>query len=101
VRDRSERERKAALARRSALKRRYGITPEQYEMMLERQGGGCAICHRPPKHRRLDVDHDHATKVVRGLLCFTCNKYRVGRNTAATARTVLWYLNSEFDGRTL
>lgn len=90
------------LARRVALKHDFGLTPEQYETMLARQGGVCAICGFPPKTRRLAVDHDHGeSKRVRGLLCFRCNKYRVGTNTVATARLVLAYLESGFDGRTL
>jgi len=57
------------------LKTRYGITPEQYEAMLARQAGVCAICRNPSRGstRRLHVDHDHATGKVRGLLCFSCN----------------------------
>lgn len=66
--------RKAANNRRSHLKRNYGITPEIYEEMLTAQGGGCAICHRPPRDDiSLHVDHDHETGAVRGLLCFRCN----------------------------
>jgi hypothetical protein len=53
------------------LKRRYGITIEQYDQMCERQGGACAICHESPKI--LYVDHCHVTGQVRGLLCNTCN----------------------------
>lgn len=60
--------------------RRYGITLEQYEQMLEAQGGVCAICGRPErskvyKHgpRSLAVDHGHETGRIRGLLCFSCN----------------------------
>ena len=41
-----------------------------YEEMLRVQGGGCAICGRPPSDKRkLDIDHDHQRMVVRGLLC--------------------------------
>lgn len=44
-----------------------------YDALLELQGGGCAICGRPPTTRRLALDHDHRTMQVRGLLCFRCN----------------------------
>lgn len=55
------------------FKARYGITREDYDLMLEGQGGTCAICGSPPKANRLHVDHDHATGRVRGLLCTKCN----------------------------
>jgi hypothetical protein len=55
------------------LRTKYGITPEQYDEMLERQGGGCAICGKPPGDIALHVDHCHETGRVRGLLCFSCN----------------------------
>jgi hypothetical protein len=56
------------------LKRKYGITIDDYEAMLVAQGGGCAICHAPePEGHSLHVDHDHDTGAVRGLLCFNCN----------------------------
>lgn len=55
----------------------YGITLEQYNGMVERQGGVCAICGQPPTSatpgRRLHVDHDHKSGVIRGLLCGRCN----------------------------
>jgi hypothetical protein len=42
--------------------------------MLAAQGGGCAICERPPRPDiSLHVDHDHVSGAVRGLLCFRCN----------------------------
>lgn len=78
---------------------RYGITPAQYDAMLVRQGGGCAICHRPPKTRRLAVEHDHKSRRVRGLCCFNCNRNLIAKNTVATALAVLNYLGSSFDGR--
>jgi hypothetical protein len=46
----------------------------EYEARLAAQGGVCAICGRPPKTRRLDVDHEHKTGAVRGLLCHRCNR---------------------------
>ncbi len=56
------------------LKRKYGITVEQYDAMLEAQGGGCCICGRPPREDiSLHVDHDHSTGEIRGILCFRCN----------------------------
>lgn len=60
---------------RAHLKERYGITLEDYQKRLKKQKGACAICgHTPgPDERRLVVDHDHETGVVRGLLCHKCN----------------------------
>ena len=56
--------------------RRYGITPEDYDRMLEEQGGGCAICGKTPEEegKNLGVDHCHSTGIVRGLLCRGCNQ---------------------------
>lgn len=64
------------------LKAKYGITIEQYQEMLNRQNGNCAICEqqetvidgRSGKVRTLAVDHCHSTKKIRGLLCGSCNK---------------------------
>lgn len=55
------------------LKRRYGITLEQYDKMFEEQNGNCAICGLPELMRRLSVDHNHKTGEVRALLCHQCN----------------------------
>jgi hypothetical protein len=68
------REKVANRTRKNALKRYYGLTPECYEIMLAEQGGVCKLCGNPPGKRRLDVDHDHATGQVRGLLCNKCNR---------------------------
>ena len=66
--------RKKVSDRRSYLKRTYGITLEQYDEMLDAQDCRCAICRRSPRSDiSLHVDHDHATGVRRGLLCFKCN----------------------------
>ncbi|MFI5907777.1 endonuclease domain-containing protein [Dactylosporangium sp. NPDC051541] len=62
------------------LRDKYGLTPEQYDRMLQDQHGLCAICGQPETRvgsggepRRLSVDHDHRTGAVRQLLCGRCN----------------------------
>lgn len=60
--------------RRHNLKQ-FGLTVEQYDAMLERQGGVCGMCRQAcATGRRLAVDHDHQTGRVRGLLCHRCNR---------------------------
>jgi hypothetical protein len=60
--------------RRSHLKRKYGLSLDEYDSMLARQGGGCGICGRAANGRiSFHVDYDHRAGRVRGLLCFVCN----------------------------
>lgn len=61
--------------RASQLRKRFGIGLEEYEAMLHKQGGSCAICGGPPVYGKgyLSVDHDHRTGKIRGLLCDSCN----------------------------
>jgi hypothetical protein len=54
------------------LKTIYGLTAEQHRRLVEQQNGVCAICKQPSR-RALCVDHCHATRQVRGLLCDKCN----------------------------
>jgi hypothetical protein len=66
---------KARYIRDANLKALYGISLPQYEKLLRLQDGVCAICARPPRGKRpLDVDHDHESGRVRGLLCGNCNR---------------------------
>jgi broad specificity phosphatase PhoE len=68
-------EKKKAYDRDYHLRRTYGITLEDYNRLLEEQGGVCAICKRAPSTNRvLAVDHCHKTLKVRGLLCINCNR---------------------------
>lgn len=68
----NNRERVSAISRKSHLKLLYGITEEQWKMMLETQGNCCACCRN--KSTTWHTDHDHTTGVVRGILCPSCNK---------------------------
>jgi hypothetical protein len=77
-------------SRRANLLKTYGITPEQFDAMLEAQGGACKICRSATsgvKGRTWHIDHDHSCcdwnprdtgvalcgKCVRGILCVNCN----------------------------
>jgi Autographiviridae endonuclease VII len=52
----------------------YGITPERWEEILTIQKGKCAACGAKPKTRRKwQLDHDHQTNCIRGILCHNCN----------------------------
>lgn len=52
----------------------YDQRTEDYDFLLRAQGGRCAICRtQPQSERKLCVDHDHQTGIVRGLLCDRCN----------------------------
>jgi hypothetical protein len=55
--------------------RKFGLGVGEYDEMFAAQGGLCAVCGKPEhrKHRTLAVDHDHASGVVRALLCHDCN----------------------------
>lgn len=58
------------------LKRKYGITLETFNKMLDSQGGHCALCPATPQDQKngtLVVDHCHNTGKIRGLLCNPCN----------------------------
>jgi len=61
--------------RRYSLKKRYGLSIEDYNTMLEKQNGVCAICKKPNStNKHFAVDHCHSTKKIRGILCDNCNK---------------------------
>lgn len=63
-------------SRRAHLKRVFGISLEEYNIMSEKQNHICAICGKPEmnnKNKVLCVDHNHKTGAVRQLLCGLCN----------------------------
>lgn len=68
---------KARLAcKRSKIKVKYGMTLEEYDAKLEKQGGCCSICgsDNPKGNGRFAVDHCHRTGRVRAILCAPCNQ---------------------------
>jgi hypothetical protein len=63
------------------LRLKFGITRTEFDRMVKAQGGVCKLCGDEPNGRwpRLQVDHDHKTGRIRGLLCWFCNYRIVGR----------------------
>ena len=59
------------VVRANKLRNRYGITPEDFDLMVKQQHGKCAICKQKEK---LTIDHCHSSGKVRGLLCGNCNR---------------------------
>lgn len=57
--------------RNAQLKYWYGIDLQEYDMLAAKQLNRCKICNEITK---LNVDHDHTTNSIRGLLCCNCNR---------------------------
>ena len=55
----------------------YGISLVQYNELLVKQDYRCAMCKRHVSElpRKLAVDRNHQTGIVRGLLCTKCNAH--------------------------
>lgn len=61
--------------RHKRIERMYGITKDEYGLVLSSQGGCCAACGAVFEQGgdRMDIDHNHKTKRFRGLLHRNCN----------------------------
>lgn len=84
---------------------RHGLTVRQYEELLRRQEGACAICKIKfdgTRRHRPNIDHDHKCcpgthscgSCVRGLLCVRCN---VSLHPADVDRRWLIWANAYLD----
>jgi hypothetical protein len=95
-------ERKKAAQRKYNLKK-YNMTPEEERVMFENQEGLCCVCSRmmclcnqkPRCATRAEIDHDHTTGEVRGMLCRLCNA-GLGhfRDSPTFLRNAVGYLES-------
>lgn len=74
-----------------ALRKKYGITLNEWLAMVDAADGKCEICGEAED--TLCVDHDHDTGQVRGVLCRKCNR-SIGQlgDTAEHLRAALRYL---------
>lgn len=78
------------------LRHKYGISLEEWNKIFLQQDRACAGCCRPPEHFKhtFHVDHDHATGVVRGLLCWQCNRLLPNRKNLCA---IFWNLIAYLD----
>lgn len=61
-------------AKDSSLRINFNITLDQYNKMLKKQNGVCALCGSTNANGyALAVDHCHTTGTIRSLLCMNCN----------------------------
>ena len=86
-----------------ATLKKYGLTEQDYTTIWISQNGQCPICGNPLT-KRTNIDHFHVKnwkklsaderkKYVRGILCFFCNKYYLGKAISVKkARKVVIYL---------
>ena len=87
----------------STLKK-YGLTIDDWKLLAEKQNNRCFVCKRTPSTNKLCIDHEHVKNwkkmppdqrklYVRGLLCWVCNHYYLGRGiNIEKAENVVLYL---------
>jgi hypothetical protein len=83
--------------------KRYGLDLEDWQALALKQNSLCAVCNQLPTSGRLHIDHFHKPgfkklppverkRCVRGLCCYSCNRFRISKNTINTALAVAAYL---------
>lgn len=84
------------------VKKKYGITQSDFDILLEKQNSACAICERSSvdfyseHNKRLFIDHCHQSGKVRGLLCDKCN-FLIGQsnnNVNILERAIVYLMNN-------
>ena len=83
--------------REKHLKSFYGLTPEEYDLLVVSNNNLCGICNTKPN--KLYVDHCHTSGNVRGLLCQQCNTMLgMAKDNITTLRNAIRYLEKNFNG---
>lgn len=93
---RDEKKRRKGSAHEKRVQKVYGLPAGAYQALYEFQGGRCAICGRGRGiSKRLAVDHDHRTGLVRGLVDANCNRMLGDlRDDLEAARRLVAYLEN-------
>lgn len=86
-------------ARKSRLKRTYGITEKEWQTMFKNQGGKCALCNKDHKEMKtkMHTEHNHKSGKIRALVCFYCNVFRIGKLNLEWSKKVYEYM-LKYDG---
>ena|ERR1035437_868539 len=70
----NNKERIKHVQRKNRLMKEYGLTFEEYNILMKKQKNKCALCKiRFTKNKKSLIDHNHKTGKVRGILCYPCN----------------------------
>jgi hypothetical protein len=80
---------------RTHLNRKYGLTLENFSAMILKQNNKCKICSFDMKDDP-QVDHNHITSNVRGLLCRSCNmSLGLLKENTETLYKMISYINND------
>ena len=80
---------------RRGLLSSYGITAEDYDLLINKQRGECPICHtslHKLTSKQIHLDHDHHTGIIRGIICHMCN-WRLSDSDAEWFTSALQYVS--------
>jgi hypothetical protein len=99
---RAELKRVKANAHRRHVERQFGMSAQQYNLLLQFQGGACFICQKAKGiSKRLAVEHEHhrpgcehppetgCPRCWRALTCARCNKLVAFLDVDALARAIV------------
>lgn len=87
-----DRKKRQEWMRRGHLSRKYGLTTEEFSAMILKQQNKCKICECDLDDPQ--IDHDHDTGKIRGLLCRPCNmSLGLLKENPQTLRNMITYIN--------
>jgi len=74
----------------------YGIVDAERREIMYQQGNRCAVCGLEPKKMTLNADHDHRSGILRGFVCYRCNRgLAVFRDDPALLARAAGYLRED------
>lgn len=76
----------------SYLLENFLLSAANWEKIYQYQKGLCAVCGQPLANKLANTDHCHKTGLVRGILCFNCNRSIREYFTVEFVAAILEYL---------